>query len=471
MDFNQYVEGYILNIRSVLDLDEKALLNFLEALFDFLKDRPDITKLHLTSSNLGNEGAKIVAKRLKEVPHLQVLNLSGNNIEYEGAEDIATHLKEVPHLQVLDLSGNNIGNYGTVVITVKLKKMLKLHTLDLSGNNISCKNMKGEEDVEEVAKVKAIAVNLGEIPNLRVLSLSRNNFKVEGAKAMAEHLKEASNLQELYLSESNLRNTGTAAITATLKEMPKLRILDLNGNNICNNGSREHGSKDIEVIIADLKEVSHLQDLDLSGNFFGNRGAKALTALTELKELGLSSCGRISLKDIEELHKKLPNCTMYTDHGTFGPSVPDQTNKKEEPTVESTDGIALQDSTDTHSNVDNQNHTAPADTHGNVNNQNHTTPAQPDISTNGYNHPSTPHNSSRKYYIGGGMAVILLIAGAGIACFVTGNPIIGGVFMAVVMVAILVLGIVECCKSSKKSSAVLGSTNTIPCSNQGPSIE
>ena len=170
-------------------------VNFLKNLLAF--SFPDLTELDLSSNNLGDEGAEVVASSTN-LPALTVLNLSLNQIGNSGTRAIATS-QNFKSLRNLDLSHNLINDEGVSSIASSSQLTL-LVNLDLKGNSIHDSGM--------FAIVKSECFN---------------------------------NLENLILSDNFIGNLGALAIPGFqhLKGIPKLKILDIADNLVENSDIRQ----------------------------------------------------------------------------------------------------------------------------------------------------------------------------------------------------------------------------------------
>ncbi|RUS28514.1 hypothetical protein BC938DRAFT_481797, partial [Jimgerdemannia flammicorona] len=132
-----------------------------------------LTWLHLGSNNIGEDGAKAVAKVIETNTTLTRLDMSSNLIWKEGAMAIAKALEINNTLIQLNLGSNNIGNEGAKAVAKALKSNKTLISLDLPSNNI------GEEGAKAIAK--AIETN----KTLKYLDLSSNSIEKDTINAIS----------------------------------------------------------------------------------------------------------------------------------------------------------------------------------------------------------------------------------------------------------------------------------------------
>ena len=89
---------------SNLDMTHNALGHGIIELGKNLNSVPNLTELHLSYTNMGEDEASALARALKGVPELSTLDLEWNPLG-RGVRDLAQHLSSVPKLWHLRLSG------------------------------------------------------------------------------------------------------------------------------------------------------------------------------------------------------------------------------------------------------------------------------------------------------------------------------------------------------------------------------
>jgi hypothetical protein len=162
----------------------------------------DLTALDIGINNIGDAGARVLAKYL---PHLRTLDIGSNNIGDAGARVLA---KNLPHLRTLNIGSNNIGDAGARVLA---KNLPHLRTLDISSNYI------GDPGAE------ALAENL---PHLMTLNIGMNNIGDPGAEALVE------NLPQLTTLEICTNSICEAGVLAVAKNLRHVQLLDIRSNSI-----------------------------------------------------------------------------------------------------------------------------------------------------------------------------------------------------------------------------------------------
>lgn len=131
-------------------------------IFEFLETHPEITTLDVCNNNIGNAGAKLIAKNVS----LKIIVAWGNNIGDEGAIALANNLT----LIALDLGENGISDKGAET----LGHNTTLTALILEGNNIS----------------KIGAVIFTKFSNLTTLDIEDNNFDEQLEHDIQLHIKQ-----------------------------------------------------------------------------------------------------------------------------------------------------------------------------------------------------------------------------------------------------------------------------------------
>lgn len=93
-----------------------------------------LTTLHLSSNDMGTQGAIWMASALASNSSLRALFFEYNDIGDEGAAHVATALAQNRHLSTLSLRGNEINGSGALKLAESLKQNKSLTSLDMSTN-------------------------------------------------------------------------------------------------------------------------------------------------------------------------------------------------------------------------------------------------------------------------------------------------------------------------------------------------
>ena len=154
-----------------------------------------LEKLDMASNALGH-GIIELAKNLNSVPNLTKLNLSDTNMGEDEASALARALKDVPELFYLDMARNALG-HGIIELAKNLNSVPDLFGLDLVNTNM------GE------AEVSALVRALKDVPELSDLYLGCNPLG-RGVRDLAQYLSSVPKVNEyLTLDLENVQMTKT----------------------------------------------------------------------------------------------------------------------------------------------------------------------------------------------------------------------------------------------------------------------
>ncbi|XP_054850990.1 NLR family CARD domain-containing protein 3 [Eublepharis macularius] len=229
-----------------------------KALADSLKINQYLLSLNLQCNAIKEDGTKSLAEALINNHTLMTLHLQKNCVGPQGSKKLAEALKKNGGLKELILSGNCIGDAGAAALAEGLKVNQTLFTLDLQSNSIS--------DVGVTALTRALCSNRGLIS----LNLRENSVSKEGACEIARALRENSTLRNLDLTANLLHDQGVQAIALALKENQTLASLHLQWNFL--------QSKAAEALSQALQVNKSLATLDLQENAIGDEGLTALAS-------------------------------------------------------------------------------------------------------------------------------------------------------------------------------------------------
>ncbi|KAL6091890.1 hypothetical protein STEG23_002816 [Scotinomys teguina] len=252
-----------------------------------------IQNISLTENQIGNKGAKALARSLLVNRSLISLDLRSNSIGPQGAKVLAEALKINRTLTSLRFSSNTIGDGGAMALAEALKVNQGLENLDLQSNAISNTGVS--------VLMRALCVNR----TLSTLNLRENSISPGGAQALAQALRMNNTLKHLDLTANLLHDQGAQAIAAAVGENRSLTHLHLQWNFIQAGAARALGLA--------LQLNRTLRTLDLRGNDIGVAGAKALAnalklnpSLRRLKTLSAGECTLLlSISDIVRLSQLL----------------------------------------------------------------------------------------------------------------------------------------------------------------------
>lgn len=246
---------------------------------------------------LANRGQLQDIDNLGKLRKLKELQLSENEIEN------IQELGSLSRLEHLRLDRNKIQEIGSLTALKKLK------TLNLHSNDIKVVNdFNGLEALEWLNlgnnKIKSYSSPL-DLPNLRYLNLSDNKMiNINGVSALGK-------LKELSVEQNILRNLDSIARLTNLERLNisnnKISALDPISNmtalrvlNIARNSLKD---------LTPIAQLENLEVLDISDNC-GIRSIAPLFRLSKLKRLTISNCKSISMAELNELQRRLPDCKI-----------------------------------------------------------------------------------------------------------------------------------------------------------------
>ncbi len=223
-----------------------------KALAKVLMVNTTLDELNLNENSIGNNIAIELAKALETNTTLAKLDLGINQIEYEGATALAEALKVNTTVTKLDLSDNNIGNKGATALAEALKVNISVTKLDLSFSNI------GDEGAKAIAE--ALKVNT----TVTKLDLRYNNIRDEGAQALAEALKGNTTVTKLDLRYNEIGDKGAQAIAEALKVNTTVTELDSYNHRITDQQIKTDKT-DIKNLLERNKQIKNIKDSLLKG--------------------------------------------------------------------------------------------------------------------------------------------------------------------------------------------------------------
>jgi len=195
--------------------DENAKL-----LANALKVNTSLTELNLFSSNIRNDGAVAIFDALKENKTLKNLNMASNRISFVGGKAACEALKINSTLTLLNLEYSDLGPKGAQYISLGLKENKGVTELNLNANSIA------DYGLQYIAE--ALKVNR----TLSRLMLDVNNIGVDpdGCHLLAEALKVNNKLKELHLKRNVIEDVSAGFIVSCLSQNKTLCILVLREN-------------------------------------------------------------------------------------------------------------------------------------------------------------------------------------------------------------------------------------------------
>ena len=147
-----------LNKLKKLNMSKNAVGHGIIELAKNLSNVPNLTKLDLSRTNMGEDEASALAASLQYLNKLKKLNMSHNALGH-GIIELAKNLNSVPNLTKLKLSSTNMGKDEASALALALKDVPELSGLDLGRNPLG----RGVRDLVQ---------HLSSVPKLKYLSLN-----------------------------------------------------------------------------------------------------------------------------------------------------------------------------------------------------------------------------------------------------------------------------------------------------------
>ncbi|MGL5720648.1 MAG: hypothetical protein ACRCYP_07675 [Alphaproteobacteria bacterium] len=230
---NIKMAGIIWESKEVIQVDPNGFKSFI-AYFP-----PNLEKLYLVNTFLGDEMLKMLAPKLNKSP-LKELELPNIGITSETAKNIIENIP--PTLEFLVLDGANLGGIlGTLGLGTKPNlKYLSLKRCKLTNTDI-----------------KNFATQFSGNNSLKELILSNNYSISDQSTASIETLIKKNSLEALALNDTSLTGAGLKTLSSAI-QTSKLRHLDLRN-------LRQMGEAEREILI-DIIKNSKLESLLLNIN-------------------------------------------------------------------------------------------------------------------------------------------------------------------------------------------------------------
>ena len=172
------------------------------ALAASLKYLNKLERLNMSNNVLGH-GIIELAKNLNSVPNLTRLNLPNTNMGEDEASALARALKDVPELSYLDMACNALG-HGIIELAKNLNSVPNLTGLHLSSTNM------GEDEASALARA------LKDVPELSYLDLGRNLLG-RGVRDLVQHLSSVPKLMHLSLFGVQMTKTESEELCTAVK--------------------------------------------------------------------------------------------------------------------------------------------------------------------------------------------------------------------------------------------------------------
>ncbi|KAN0045020.1 hypothetical protein ACTA71_006547 [Dictyostelium dimigraforme] len=207
-----------------LDLQSCGSINGLEYLGRAISNNTTLEKLTWSYNQSHYTSVMCLSNGLRnEHSQMKSLILKGCDIEGWGALSLADTLAINKSLKELDLGSNQFGDTGAISLASKLNSHPSLSILDLSSNLISTEGL--DKILQSIQSNKTLT-NLNLSRNPLDLSIPLSN--------LTSSLEFNSTLISLNLSECDLNNSHFEQISIALKSNKKLKKLNLSKNNLSN---------------------------------------------------------------------------------------------------------------------------------------------------------------------------------------------------------------------------------------------
>jgi len=284
----------------------------LSQLLPGLQSHERLRKLNLERCNLTSDDLIGLAELLNDrLPKLVVLNLCGNPGIGGSPLQLLPGLQSYKHLRNLSLGECNLTSDNLPRLAELINNFPALEVLDLDGNpeiggNFSqllsglqpheyLRELNFRDSVFLLVDLRGLAELLNNLPNLKVLILSRSIGIGKNLSQLLLGLKPHTHLRELNFDNCRLESDDMPKLAELLNNLPNLESLNLESGLISESflEARKSGN---------------------SGNF--PRLLLGLKPHMHLKELNLGSCDftRFDMPKLAELFKKFPNLEVLNLH-------------------------------------------------------------------------------------------------------------------------------------------------------------
>lgn len=255
---------------------------------------------------------------------LQRLRLYRIGLTAQSLAVVTKALHPASNLQELFLSENPLGT-GVSLLAENLQHVQQLKSLELT------------DVLMEEQAFSDLANSLFYVPQLKVLSVSRNNLG-PSITVLADNLNSVSGLTHLELSQTQMDEDGAMALSESLKSLSKLEVLDVSQNPL---GSAvtviadqlhntpcltelyvtdtKMGCDEATAVASSLKYLQNLRMLSVASNPL-ERGVcilvQNLSKIPKLKHLNLTSVkmGQEEINAVSKACKKTHSVSITTDY-------------------------------------------------------------------------------------------------------------------------------------------------------------
>ena len=289
-----------------------------------LVDSPWEITLLSSQTSFEPRGIERLARGMNITKCLRRLRLHKVSLNEQSLTVVTRVLHQASNLQEIFLSENPLGSAVTR-LAENLKHVRQLATLELT-------NVLMEEQA-----FSDLASSLYHVPELKVLSVSRNNLG-SSITVLAENLNSVCGLTHLELSQTQMDEEGAAALSNGLKSLAKLEVLDISHNPLGSAvtliadhlhrtpcltelymNNTEMGCDEVTAVASSLKFLQNLRMLSVGSNPL-ERGlhvlVQHLSKIPKLKRLNLTSVlmGDEEVNLVSNACKKAQSLTITTDY-------------------------------------------------------------------------------------------------------------------------------------------------------------
>ena len=265
-----------------------------------------------------------LAKGMNITECLQRLRLHRMSLNEQSSTIVASALHQASSLKELFLTENPLG-CSVSCLAENLQLVQQLETLQLN------------DVVMEEQAFSVLAYSLCYVPELKVLSVSRNNLG-PSITVLADNLNSVRGLTHLELSQTQMDEEGATALSTGLRSLAKLEVLDISHNPLgtaviviadhlqrtpclteLNMTNTEMGCDEATAVASSLKYIQNLRMLSVGSNPLG-RGVCALvqhlTKVPKLRNLNLASVqmGDEEVDAVSKVSKRTRSVAISTDY-------------------------------------------------------------------------------------------------------------------------------------------------------------
>ncbi|XP_078358112.1 NLR family CARD domain-containing protein 4-like [Oculina patagonica] len=323
-----------------IDIDELEDEEFVGAISNVmpLVDSPEEITLRSFQESSEPQEIELLVGGMNITECLQRLRLHRIGLTAQSLVCVITALHQASNLQELFLSENPLGS-GVSLLAENLQHVHHLTSLELT------------DVLMEEQAFSDLANSLVHVPQLKVLSVSRNNLG-PSITVLADNLYSISGLTHLELSQTQMDEEGAIALSYSLGGLPKLEVLDISHNALGSSVTlitdylhntpcltdlyitdTKMGSDEATAVASSLKYLQNLRMLSVGSNPL-NRGVCALVQHLpknpKLKHLSLTNVkmGEKEVNVVSKACKRTQRVTITTDyHDEKGVPLPAKVEK------------------------------------------------------------------------------------------------------------------------------------------------